>query len=152
MNKLFSKRPFTDKTSLLYTFCSLSLSLAAANPFYLSTGTSETAGFFLFLSRLVLQIHLGSPSWEKRWWQRQSWGVAFNCGSSRQQLWHLNNKKLVKFTFLIYLIKMDDTGAGWILAALGWYLDEQQLKDPRESSLNRVLILPLVCFPILGKH
>lgn len=47
---------------------------------------------------------------------------------------------------------MDYTGAGWILAALGWYLDEQQLKDPRESSLNRVLILPLVCFPILGKH
>lgn len=47
---------------------------------------------------------------------------------------------------------MDDTGVGCILAALGWYLDEQQLKDPQESSPKRVLILPLVCFPILGKH
>lgn len=47
---------------------------------------------------------------------------------------------------------MDDTGVGWILAALVWCLAEQQLKDPQESSLKRVLILPLVCFPILGKH
>jgi len=64
----------------------------------------------------------------------------------------LNNKKPRKFTFLIYLIKMDDTGVRWILDALGWCLDEQQLKDPQESLLKRVLILPLVCFPILGKH
>jgi len=68
---------------------------------------------------------------------------------SKQQLWPLKKHKLRKYTFLIYLIKMDDTGVGWILAASGWCLDQQQLKDPQESSLKRVLILPLVCFPIL---
>lgn len=151
-NKLFCTIPFTHISSLLYLFYSLSLSAAAANLFDLSTGTSESAGFSLFLSRPVLQIRPDNPSWEKRQWQRQSWGIAFNYGSSSQQLWSLNNKKLRKFTFLIYLIKTDDSGVGWILAALGWCLDEQQLKDPQESSLKRVLILPLVCFPILGKH
>lgn len=41
---------------------------------------------------------------------------------------------------------MEHTGVGWILAALGWCLDEQRLKNPQESSPKRVLILPL-CFP-----
>jgi len=47
---------------MLYTYYSLSLSLGSAILFYLSTGTSETAGFSLFLSRPVLHICLGSPS------------------------------------------------------------------------------------------
>lgn len=62
---LFCKRPFTDISSLLYNFHSLSLSLADANLSYLSTGTREIVGFSLFLSKPVLQIFLGRPSWKR---------------------------------------------------------------------------------------
>lgn len=64
--RLSYKRPFIDIPFLVYIFYTLSLSRATANLFYLSTGTSETIGFSLFLSKPVLQMHLGSPSWEKR--------------------------------------------------------------------------------------
>lgn len=108
-NKFFCKRPFTDVSSFLCRLSSLSFSLAAANLIYLSAGTNC---WIFSLSRPVLQISLGTPSWKKRWWWRQSRGFTLKYRSSRQQLWPLNNKKLRNFTFLICLIKMDDTSVG----------------------------------------
>lgn len=86
-NNFFSKRPFNN-ASLCCPSSSLNLSLAAGNLTYLSTGRTETDGFSLSIH--VLELSLGTPSWEKKWWRRQLRRFTLKYRSSKQQLWPLN--------------------------------------------------------------